>query len=126
MPVDFSKVKLVGALLGDGQERLYTYTLPTDGQGTMILLRPMLGDEAEQFFARDGAALDKGAKEFPGRCKGWNARNPVDPSKVAPITEAMFRKLPHPVQKWAIDCMTGYGLAVTENGPTEQGEAEKN
>ena len=126
MPVDLSKVKLVSALLGDGQERLYTYDLPTDGRGTVLLLRPMLGDEAEQFFALEGKALDKGAKEFPGRCKGWNVANPAEPGKVATVSEYHFRKLPHPVQKWAIDCMTGYGLATTEDGTTEQREAEKN
>lgn len=124
MPVDFSKVKLVKPLIGDGCEKLYIYRADNDGDGVAVLLRPMTGDEAEQFLATDGPLLERVKPEFEKRVKGWNVADPVMPGRLAPVTAAVFAQLPHPVQKWVSNCLTGYHRSADPAELTPADEAK--
>lgn len=133
-------LRVLRPFVGDGCERHYTYDPGlrwNEAAGLAVSLRPVLGDEAANYFAGDPTTqISRAALLWEAHGVGWNIADPDSPDPknpvVAPITAVNFlRLLPYPAQLWLSDMLFGYGVAPVpgaagEPETTEQGAAEKN
>lgn len=131
-------LRVLRPFVGDGCERHYTYEplRPNEAAGLSVSLRPVLGDEAANYFSGDPTTqISRAALLWESHGVGWNIGDPMSPDpanpQVAAITAVNFlRLLPYPAQLWLSDMLFGYGVAPIPgaNGEptTEQGAAEKN
>lgn len=131
-------VVVMRPLVGDGCERHYVYepSRPNEAAGLAVTLRPVLGDDAANWFNGDPTTqLSRAALLWEKHGVGWNMATPGPTPDAPPVPAAVtavnfLRLLPYPAQLWLADVLLGYGTATSPGTPgepaTEQGRTEKN
>lgn len=110
--------KLVKALIGDNQEKVYTYGLKNAFEGVSIKVRPATPLEGYNYLSVTTSDAFGQAVDFvTSHVVGWNIEA-VDGSGVAPADRKTVAMLPFPLLSWMADCIIGYSV------PSSDGESE--